>query len=228
MAPDLWGMIEGWQDSVLRRFDHRLKRAVPMLCLRFRMDEALIALTVSRLLVKPVRILAVIASWMAAAGGFVLLILWPFGVITGLVIGLLDLVFASHMTSSIEPIFRIVAGVAAMLFGPGVVATVIFLVTWAILGYIMGSLTLGHWGGIVSQLLVDFRITAMPEGAAASARVHSPFRWRMSLRHSLTYSDSEAVAEICDWIATRILDGRKAAGTARCSEPALAVDLGVE
>jgi hypothetical protein len=41
--------------------------------------------------------------------------------------------------------------------------------TWTIWGYIMGSLTLGYWGGIVSQLLVDFRITAMPEGAAATA-----------------------------------------------------------
>jgi hypothetical protein len=68
----------------------------------------------------------------------------------------------------------------------------------------MVAMTLGGWGNIFDQLLADFRITATPEGANATSKVYSPFRWRRTLLHSLTYGDRNAIAEISHWIASRM------------------------
>ncbi len=71
----------------------------------------------------------------------------------------------------------------------------------------MNAVTLGGWGSMFDQLLLDFRITATPEGANALSKVlYSPFRWRRTLLHSLTYGDRDAIAEICNWIGSRMHD----------------------
>jgi hypothetical protein len=183
-----WEAITGWQDSVLERFDRHLGQPIPMFCVRFRMDEVLMALTVSRLFVKPVRVLTIVASWMVAIGVLLLVTFWPIGFF--------------GLTTDVDLVYR---NFAELLLFLGVVPTIVFMIIWTFLGYVMGSMTLGHWGGIIDQLLVDFRITGIPEGASAVSKVYSPWRRRRTLLHSLTYGDRNALADISHWVGVRML-----------------------
>jgi hypothetical protein len=206
ISPEVWSLISDFQASVLDRFDHSLKHPVPMLCLRFGMDEALVALCTSRVLVKPARVLTFLTAWMAAGGGLVWLALWPIGLWAGVLTGFLDFVLGSHLKSLLGPIFVVPQVFAGILMSLSILPMIVFLIVWAILGYLMGSLTIGHWGGFVAQLLADFRITAVPEGAAATSRVHSPWVLRRGLRHSLVYTDPHALAEISEWVVARMIE----------------------
>jgi hypothetical protein len=196
-------LIFDWQDSVLERFDRHLKQPIPMFCVRFRMDEALTALMVSRLIVKPVRFLTLLASWAAGIGG-VLLLLVLFGFIVGSFIQIIGIDIIGYV--------KMVGMVALPMLALGFFLGVLSLLAWGILGYVMGSMTLGHWGGFSDQLLVDFRITGTPEGANSTSKVFSPFRWRRTLLHSLTYGDRSALAAICEWIAARMCEDGKTGG----------------
>jgi len=218
-SPKVRESIAEWQDSVLDRFDRYLEQPIPMFCVRFRMDEALMALNVSRLLLKPIRVLTLVASWMVAIGGLLLLILWPLGLLVGLLTMFLDLVFRTNITDSVKFIYFIAHFAASSLFHLGIFPAILFLIIWTILGYVMGSMTLGHWGGIIYQLLVDFRITGTPEGASATSKVYSPLRWRRTLLHSLTYGDRNALAEISHWVASRMRDDAKISSPASGEDP---------
>ena len=203
-AEKVWEVITGWQDDLLERFNHQLKQPIPMLCIRFGMDEALVALNFSDFLVKPLRILTFTASWLVAAGGLVLLIVWPLTLVLGLLSGFVDLVFSTHLTELLSAIYDAVFFWALVVFKLSIAPTVLFFTIWTVTGYVMGALTLGHWGGVISQLLLDFRITGAPEGATAVTKIYSPLRWRRTLLHSLTYTDRRALADISQWMASRI------------------------
>jgi hypothetical protein len=71
----------------------------------------------------------------------------------------------------------------------------------------MVALTLGHWGGIISQLLLDFRITGGPVGQNAVTKIYSPGRWWQVGRHSLSYQDREALVDISQWLASVVSSG---------------------
>jgi len=199
-AETVWDVITEWQDVLLQRFNHQLKQSIPMYCIRFRMDEALIALNFSRFLVKPLRFLTFIGSWLAAAGGLRVLILWPLGFLTEFV----DLVFSTKLTVWLGVMYKGATG----MFGFSIAPTILFFIIWTVTGYIMVALTLGHWGGIVSQLLLDFRITGAPDGATAITKVYSPLLWRRTLLHSLTYADRRALADVSQWMALRMCNDR--------------------
>jgi len=178
-----------------------------MLCIRFRMDEALIFLIVSRLLVKPIRILTFTASWLAATALLVCLItraLGPFLPFFGLLTGFLDWVFSTKISGFLETIGSIVCFGACAVYPFSIVPTILLFIIWTVMGYVMGALTLGHWGGVISQLLLDFRIAGTPEGGTAVTKIYSPLRWPRTLLHSLTYADGRALADISQWMASRM------------------------
>jgi hypothetical protein len=203
------GFIRDWQDTVLERFSRHLEKPIPIFCVRFRLDEALVALNVSRFVVKPIRVLTIAAASMAAIGGLLWWTLFPLGILVGLIILLLKLFSYATLGDSIEWAWAYLGAVLELLFENGIVLTIFFLLIWAIFGYIMVALTLGGWGNIFHQLLVDFRVTETPEGADATSKVFSGLRWRRTLLHSLTYGDRKAVAEISHWIASRMHNDTK-------------------
>jgi hypothetical protein len=200
-----WAFIAGAQDTVLDRFSRHLDKPIPIFCVRFRLDEALIALNVSRFFVKPFRVLTIAAASMAAIGGLLCWIIYPLGFLVELVI-ILPLKLLSYATLGnwIEWAWEQLFALLLILCIAGIFLTIPFLLIWAIFGYVMVGLTLGGWGNALHQLLVDFRVTAAPEGAHATSKVYSALRWRRTLLHSLTYGDRNAVTEISNWIASRL------------------------
>jgi len=204
IATGIAAIIGDLQHSVLARFDRALKHPVPMLCLRFGIDEALAALWTSRVLVKPSRVLTVLTSSIGGGGGLLYLVLWPIGITVTLFTVFLDGTFGTDLFTPVSRILMGVQAFAGSLLVISIPPTIVFLSIWAIFGYFLGSLTLGDWGGVVDQLLADFRITATPDGAAATSRVYSPWVLRRGLRHSLVYTDSRALANISEWIVARM------------------------
>src|SRR4051794_3111451 len=81
-----WYWAERWQDRILQRFERRLKTPMPILCVRFGMDEALLALRVSRLFVQPLRFVTGLAAWVVA--GAELLVLLAMGLKVIMPVGL--------------------------------------------------------------------------------------------------------------------------------------------
>jgi hypothetical protein len=210
-SSEIWNIVSDFQDSVLARFDRSLTDPVPMLCVRLGIDEALAALWTARVLVKPARMLTVLTSWMAAAGGLVYLALWPTAVCAMLIFGVLDRVYGSHLFTSVGPSLHKIQISFGLLCLVSIPLALLFLSLWAVFGYLMGSLTLGHWGGLFAQLLADFRITAVPEGAAATSKVYPPWALRLGLRHSLVYADRRALADISEWMVARLAENRERA-----------------
>ena len=203
--PDALGFVHEAQDDVLGRFDRHLKHPIPMFCIRFRMDEALVALNLSRGLVRPIRLLTFGVSWVVGIAAGVWLSACAVGFFVSIVASLLDLVHGTNVHTWEEVIVK----VAIMVMTFGIWPMIALFLIWTVLGYLMGSLTLGHWGGLIDQLLVDFRITGTPDGANAVSKVYSPLRWPRTLRHSLTYGDRKAIADISEWFTARLFDDTK-------------------
>ena len=219
VSPKISKWIGEQQDRVLKWFDRSLKHPIPMFCVRFRRDEALIGLAVSRLLVKPIRALTVVMSYMVVTGGFLMLFTQSLAWLIVLPTDISALVFGTKVNDwvvlIVEQILPPLWGIGVYLFSYGVGPTIVLFIAWTILGSFLSSMTLGHWGGILDQLLVDFRITGTPDGASATSKVYSLWRGRRTLLvHSLTYHDRIALAEISDWLAARMRADAKTSSAA--------------
>ena len=204
--PSVWQFVEEWQDFVLDRFGQRVKFPIPILCVRFRMDEAMLTIQLSRLIIKPARILSVVSSWLAAGGVIYVVLMWPIELL-------------SFISDSLRSLFGWIHLAAVLAIWIGTFTSLLLSIVWLIFGYALTAIVLGHWGGIIDQLLVDFYVTPTPEGADVVSKGYSPFRWRRTLLHSLTYGDRNALDDISRWIIARTCEEANlgnAVGAAAC------------
>ncbi len=119
------GSIFYLQDIVLERFGRHLEQPIPIFCIRFRLDEALIALNVSRLLVKPIRILTVAAACTVTIALLpCLLLAIKFGPIAAII-------FIPSIAKDVAPLLGVLSW--TLLYSASL--TILSFLIWTLLGY---------------------------------------------------------------------------------------------